>query len=684
MTSVCSKQMTALHYAAKYGYKDMVEQLLAADDRTINSVDNSCRTPLHLATCWDHTRVITKLLARGANCNLTDSTGQSPFNIACRKGLATAAKMLLPSVSRSQLEEGFHQVYKSGSVELLALLLDAGIDINLEDGAGGKGYTALETAAFFSRPRLVQLLLIRRADLEKRDLCGITPLMAAVRGDAVECLKLLVDAGANPNTEDRFGYNSIYYATIWNRPECVLILLKAKADLRVPARVRASHQYSKWIDLALWEFKQQAFELVLDRGQISSDHLSPTPDVLRRYLESDACEAPKLKALLDKVHGWDPNQDISEHGTMLHYACFLGRGDVVHALLGSKRVEFNVCNERHGTPLLLAASRADRKSSVAIVRTLLREGAETSMGSKHYGTPLHAAALAPMASEGETETWTRYLDIVGLLLAHNPSSINVEAGIHGTPLIAAISGWMGATMVEALLQSRPNLGLRSGTSETALHVAAHQGDVTVVKLLLDQNCPEYELNIGTLDAGGRLPVHLAAVGNHPHLIDILTTPHVSLVTRDYEGRHSLHFAAGQGNVTFVGAVLARFPESVRDVDCDGWTPLHWACRQRFARMVTMLLDYGADRYARTKRGWLAAHVAMYHGFIPLLELLQTDEGLDGEYPRSILEAEMTDEQETLPVRRGQASRTKEAPSFFCNSCHCVSTLSTMIIELVAE
>lgn len=208
----------------------------------------------------------------------------------------------------------------------------------------------------------------------------------------------------------------------------------------------------------------------------------------------------------------------------------------------------------------------------------------------------------------------------------------------------------------------------------------------MIKLLLDQNYPEHELSIGTLDAGGRLPVHLAAVGNNAHLIDILTTPYVSLVTRDYEERHSLHFAAGNGNVTFVGAVLARFPEAVRDVDCDGWTPLHWACRQEFARMVVMLLDKGADRHAKTKRGWQPAHVAMYHGFIPLLELLKTNEGLgNGENPHSILEAGTTDEQETLPVRRGQASRSRGAGEcFFCNSCYCVSTLSTMIIELVAE
>lgn len=649
-------QSYPLHYAVDFGFDEVLLVLLAAEGIMVNVVDADRATPLHYATRLNYMDVIKILLKHGADGDALNSSGRTPLATACRSGHAAAAKMLLPSVSREHYDLAYWYASGSNSVEALNVMLKAGVNIDSKwEGAG----TALHMASYNARPRLVQVLLARRAELEQCDNNGRTPLIDAARQGNPECVRLLVDAGANVDAEDNDGYTSLFYSASGNHQECVRILLEANAELKIKAGM--SDIYSQPLDLALHEFNPEVFEIILDHGA-----LPPSPDALRRYLDTEDFDIRNIQILLKPSHDWDPNQEIGSYGTMLHYAALWGKLDLAELLVKSDRVNVNACNKMYGTPLEIAAMR----KFTDIVTLLLQKNANVTIGSARYGTPLHVAAYMHTPYEEEDEE--KYLAIVREILVHDPSAINVKAGYYMTPLHAAAAHGT-VKMLETLLSYHLDLDKQAGCSTTPLHYAAIRGTTKIVELVLAQT--SFGLTPETVDAGGRLPVHMAASTNRDHLIEMLTTPSISLLTRDLEGRNSLHFAAGNGNVSFARHIIEQSPEAVHDVDNDSWTPLHWACRQGSTDIVELLLSHKADKYAKTKRDWQPVHVALYHGFMAVANIVKIDEG-DLEEPQSALETELVGEQERLHVKKEKLSESSHNRILYygCDSCYCVSTM----------
>lgn len=127
------------------------------------------------------------------------------------------------------------------------------------------------------------------------------------------------------------------------------------------------------------------------------------------------------------------------------------------------------------------------------------------------------------------------------------------------------------------------------------------------------------------------------------------------------------------------SILEEFPDAIHDKGIDGWTPLHWACREKSSLIIKFLLDKGARADARTNRGWRPIDVAKYHGarllsqpsVAKLLNVGQdTSLGHGSGDEDDILEEE---EEERLPpkqeiVAHSDTTRTRE---YSCSSCLCV-------------
>ncbi len=85
------------------------------------------------------------------------------------------------------------------------LVKEGGVDVNLPASPSSKefhGQTSLCIAASNRSRRTVSFLIHQKADLEKCDAWGEFPLAKAARTDDTDCLKLLLDAGANINQEN--------------------------------------------------------------------------------------------------------------------------------------------------------------------------------------------------------------------------------------------------------------------------------------------------------------------------------------------------------------------------------------------------------------------------------------------------------------------------------------------------
>lgn len=114
-------------------------------------------------------------------------------------------------------------------------LLDGGADPN-RPGAGGE--TPMQAAAFVADPAFLQAVLAHGGDPDSRNpVTGATPLARALLGPHPDNVRLLLDAGANPQLADNNADLPLHVAARTNCGQGILMLLEAGAS---PTAVNAS------------------------------------------------------------------------------------------------------------------------------------------------------------------------------------------------------------------------------------------------------------------------------------------------------------------------------------------------------------------------------------------------------------------------------------------------------------
>lgn len=126
--------LTALHYAALHGNREIMKMLLNnnanPDLETRGLVDNEdSSTALHIAVCNDDQEMAKMLLDSNANVNIQNNVGQTAMTIAIRKNNSNIASLLIehnPIASvRHEWEELFRYNWgnRGGDLGLLENLL---------------------------------------------------------------------------------------------------------------------------------------------------------------------------------------------------------------------------------------------------------------------------------------------------------------------------------------------------------------------------------------------------------------------------------------------------------------------------------------------------------------------------------------------------------------------------------
>jgi ankyrin repeat protein len=118
---------------------------------------------------------------------------------------------------------------KAHNDRVAALLLGAGVDPNLRDPDSGD--TMLIEAVDSRDMPIIRALLRAGADLEAGSRSGTALDVAALdRREDSEIVRLLLDAGADPNSLDNGGNTALIDACAWGNSETVRMLLAAGAD----------------------------------------------------------------------------------------------------------------------------------------------------------------------------------------------------------------------------------------------------------------------------------------------------------------------------------------------------------------------------------------------------------------------------------------------------------------------
>lgn len=178
----------------------------------------------------DHSHWLTRQAQRRAQAELTLRGREVSVT-----GLITAIKDNDLEDLTLYLEAGFspasvdrrgvsllHHAIRSGRLEAARILIDKGAPLNLI--SGDRGNTPLMDAAAEGEVEILKILLERGVDLEVRSKSGQTALILATGRRCVDCVRLLVQNGADPHQRDHLGLNSVDYARALGFSEILSIL----------------------------------------------------------------------------------------------------------------------------------------------------------------------------------------------------------------------------------------------------------------------------------------------------------------------------------------------------------------------------------------------------------------------------------------------------------------------------
>ncbi len=166
-----------LYYAARLGFRDLAEHLIAEHPEHVNAEGGVEETPMHAAASAGHANILSLLIERSADLNARAMNGDTPLHRASWKGKLEAGKLLLNRGADIDARNWFNNTALTGAthrghVEFARMLLERGALIDARDSAGR---TALHYAAMGNKVEAVRLLLQRGADVNVNDEYGDTP-----------------------------------------------------------------------------------------------------------------------------------------------------------------------------------------------------------------------------------------------------------------------------------------------------------------------------------------------------------------------------------------------------------------------------------------------------------------------------------------------------------------------------
>uniref|UniRef100_A0AAR2LQD7 E3 ubiquitin-protein ligase MIB2 n=1 Tax=Pygocentrus nattereri TaxID=42514 RepID=A0AAR2LQD7_PYGNA len=359
---------------------------------------------------------------------------------------------------------------------------------------------------------------------------------------------------------------------------------KGKVDLKYVSDGQGGYYYKEHLP-KLGEHAE------LHRQESADGHTFQQGDKVKCLLEVDI-----LRQMQEGHGGWNPK--------MAEYICRIG---TVHRITdrGDVRVQYsnNIRWTFHPGALTKALGQVGK-----VLKVYADGDLRVAFGGQTWtfnpaclsGQPGEVDANL-MTAENPSESGSTVISVLEKLLSQsteqdNPGRLVIEAA-HGS-----------AAKVRELVQKHPDKVDIKNQGKTALQVAAHQGHMEVVKVLLQANS-----SIEAKDEDGDAALHYTAFGNQAEIARLLLSKGANVNLLNNSMCTALHIAVNKG-FTDVVRVLTEHSADVNLQDSYGDTPLHDAIAKDFRSIIELLTVVpNIDFTQQNNRGFNLLHHAALKG-----------------------------------------------------------------------
>ena len=230
---------TSLHYAAIFGFHDIVKHLVTYHSQDVNACSlYKISTPLHWASFRGHVEVVRYLLEHGANVTAQGEDGSMALHWASRKGHIQVICVLLQHKADAKAQDKnkltpLHQASSRGHADSARVFLEHGVDATAQDK---NGWTPLHYAAFEGHAKVARVLLEHGVDATVQNKNGRTPLHHASTEGNLEVTRVFLEHGVDATRQDNDGRTPLHRASFRGHVEIVRLLIEQGADVTVQDR----------------------------------------------------------------------------------------------------------------------------------------------------------------------------------------------------------------------------------------------------------------------------------------------------------------------------------------------------------------------------------------------------------------------------------------------------------------
>ncbi|MCT4697426.1 MAG: ankyrin repeat domain-containing protein [Candidatus Cardinium sp.] len=218
-----------LHYAVKHAKAAIVDRLIEAKVLLDQVSVKNGNTPLLLAVERGHRKVVSLLLAAGANPNVTNHQGYTALQIAIKKNKKYLVQLLLQAGAMCGTEPSpLCMAIQARSLPIVQLLLQ---QKQMAETKDKKGYTALHRVAFQNEVKIFRALLKSGSfNINAKAANGATPLHLIAANKKSKLLKTLLRCPLlEINAQDCTGNTPLHYAVATQQRKAVDHLLRYPA-----------------------------------------------------------------------------------------------------------------------------------------------------------------------------------------------------------------------------------------------------------------------------------------------------------------------------------------------------------------------------------------------------------------------------------------------------------------------
>ena len=315
---------------------------------------------------WSNPAVCRVLIDAGADLHTKNEKQESPLHYACESGALDVVKMLVEAGAgvRDTNDEGWtclHVAVQFGHTETVRYLMGLPfVDMNHRDS---DNRTALCVAVDEERTDIVQVLIDAGADIDTQNNEGWSPLHTACEYGGLDIVKMLVRAGAGVRATDNLGWTCLAHAARYGHTETVRYL----AGLPEVELNYRYHDNDTALHLAVDENRTDVVQVLIDAGA----------DIdIKNYAGRSplhcACASGALDLVKMLVRGGAGVRARNVKGrTCLHLAAELGHTETVRYLVGLPEVELNHRDtEKNYTALQYAVEEKHTEVAQVLIHAL--------------------------------------------------------------------------------------------------------------------------------------------------------------------------------------------------------------------------------------------------------------------------------------------------------------------------